>query len=180
METDASNIPLPTNEDLSPTEQDLLDEYERLAENMKTVCLPTLFSSLFLLSPLALSPSHLCPSPFFLPYPNSITWLIKLTKVRNSSRTLSKQCPITPQLTSLIICANWSGKQVWFLRCWKRVFIVLCCSSRLVRRGMTMVEERGVRRVIMSKVVEMVEIVGEGGVLCTIAWLRSRIFTHIW
>lgn len=32
-----------------------------------------------------------------------------------------------------------------------------------------MVEERGVRRVIMSKVVEMVEIVGEGGVLCTIA-----------
>lgn len=114
METDASNIPLPTNEDLSPTEQDLLDEYERLAENMKTVCLPTLFSSLFLLSPLALSPSHLCPSPFFLPYPNSITWLIKLTKVRNSSRTLSKQCPITPQLTSLIICANWSGKQVWF------------------------------------------------------------------
>ncbi|KAA8566024.1 hypothetical protein EYC84_009824 [Monilinia fructicola] len=37
METDASNIPLPTNEDLSPTEQDLLDEYERLAENMKTL-----------------------------------------------------------------------------------------------------------------------------------------------
>lgn len=32
-----------------------------------------------------------------------------------------------------------------------------------------MVEERGVRRVIMSKVVEMVEIVGEGDVLCTIA-----------
>ncbi|THV54324.1 hypothetical protein BGAL_0029g00180 [Botrytis galanthina] len=37
METDASNIPLPSNEDLSPTEQDLLDEYERLAENMKTL-----------------------------------------------------------------------------------------------------------------------------------------------
>lgn len=41
METDASNIPLPTNEDLSPTEQDLLDEYERLAENMKTVREPS-------------------------------------------------------------------------------------------------------------------------------------------
>lgn len=38
MDPDASNIPLPSNEDLSPTEQDLLDEYERLAENMKTVC----------------------------------------------------------------------------------------------------------------------------------------------
>ncbi|RAL67334.1 hypothetical protein DID88_008094 [Monilinia fructigena] len=37
MEIDASNIPLPRSEDLSPTEQDLLDEYERLAENMKTL-----------------------------------------------------------------------------------------------------------------------------------------------
>jgi hypothetical protein len=44
METDASNIPLPTNEDLSPTEQDLLDEYERLAENMKTVRFPSFTS----------------------------------------------------------------------------------------------------------------------------------------
>ncbi|KAF5870254.1 putative major facilitator superfamily transporter protein [Botrytis fragariae] len=53
METDASNIPLPTNEDLSPTEQDLLDEYERLAENMKTVCFSS--SSLFALYPLSSS-----------------------------------------------------------------------------------------------------------------------------
>ncbi|KAM3079586.1 hypothetical protein ACMFMG_006001 [Clarireedia jacksonii] len=36
---DASSIPLPTNEDLSPIEQDLLDEYERLAENMRTLAL---------------------------------------------------------------------------------------------------------------------------------------------
>jgi len=39
METSESTTTLPstTNEDLTPLEQDVLDEYERLAENMKKV-----------------------------------------------------------------------------------------------------------------------------------------------
>jgi hypothetical protein len=42
MEPSESAAPLPNtaNEDLSPLEQDVLDEYERLAENMKKVCSP--------------------------------------------------------------------------------------------------------------------------------------------
>jgi hypothetical protein len=35
-----------SNEELSPLEQDVLDEYERLAENMKKVPLRSPFSSL--------------------------------------------------------------------------------------------------------------------------------------
>lgn len=67
METDASNIPLPTNEDLSPTEQDLLDEYERLAENMKTVCFPSYFfpSPPFLSTSIYSFPPSLPPSKHF-------------------------------------------------------------------------------------------------------------------
>jgi DASH complex subunit DAD3 len=39
MELSESSTTLPssTNEDLTPLEQDVLDEYERLAENMKKV-----------------------------------------------------------------------------------------------------------------------------------------------
>lgn len=39
MEPSESTTTLPstTNEDLTPLEQDVLDEYERLAENMKKV-----------------------------------------------------------------------------------------------------------------------------------------------
>jgi DASH complex subunit DAD3 len=42
MEPSESTAPLPNtaNEDLSPLEQDVLDEYERLAENMKKVRSP--------------------------------------------------------------------------------------------------------------------------------------------
>jgi DASH complex subunit DAD3 len=32
-----TTLPSTTNEDLTPLEQDVLDEYERLAENMKKV-----------------------------------------------------------------------------------------------------------------------------------------------
>lgn len=38
-----SALPSPTNEELSPLEQDVLDEYERLAENMKKVSQQFLF-----------------------------------------------------------------------------------------------------------------------------------------
>jgi len=45
METSepSSALPSTTNEELSPLEQDVLDEYERLAENMKKViCILTI------------------------------------------------------------------------------------------------------------------------------------------
>jgi hypothetical protein len=39
--TETSALPALPNEDLTPLEQDVLDEYERLAENMKKVLIPT-------------------------------------------------------------------------------------------------------------------------------------------
>lgn len=36
-ESTTTTLPSTTNEDLTPLEQDVLDEYERLAENMKKV-----------------------------------------------------------------------------------------------------------------------------------------------
>ena len=40
---------VPSHEDLTPTEQAVLEEYERLAENMKKVCW-TILQSIFSLS----------------------------------------------------------------------------------------------------------------------------------
>jgi len=43
---------LVTPPELSPLEQEVLDEYERLAENMKKVCSPLLSSSIHCIRPL--------------------------------------------------------------------------------------------------------------------------------
>ncbi len=44
-----SEVPLPSdvNEDLSPLEQDVLDEYERLAENMRKVVFSVSYEFLY-------------------------------------------------------------------------------------------------------------------------------------
>lgn len=101
-------------EDLSPLEQDVLDEYERLAENMKKVGVPSLPPPL--LNVRDRENVHVLTSFDYL------SW-----------RVFSTRWPANRRPRSWTGCDSWSARRVWCLRCSRRAFIALCCSRRSIR-----------------------------------------------